>query len=176
MYILQFWDTIIVIKKWKINLCFFSLVFARIWGKKTPANDQKQRPQSITEPFCVTQPFCFYLCYTRLARLSFSCTFSPGYFSKGGGFNIKHMSLPGMTCRKFSIKEKTYRKFSIKGAGRWGKPLGGALIRERAFPPSRGVLQNENRTIFGWDMAKNVKEPNDLGAKRGGRPYRGWRP
>ncbi len=42
-----------------------------------------------------------------------------------------------------------YRKFSIKGAGRGGKALGGALIRERAFPPSSGFLQNENRTIFG---------------------------
>ena len=42
-----------------------------------------------------------------------------------------------------------YRKFSIKGAGRRGKALGDALIRERAFPPSSGLLQNENRTTFG---------------------------
>ena len=50
----------------------------------------------------------------------------------------------------------TYRKFSIKGAGRREKTLGGAPIRERAFPPSSGFLQNENRTIFDWDMGKNV--------------------
>ncbi len=41
-----------------------------------------------------------------------------------------------------------YRKLSIKGSGRGGQALGGALIRERAFVPSSGFLQNENRTIF----------------------------
>ncbi len=51
-----------------------------------------------------------------------------------------------------------YRKFSIKGAGRWGNILGGAPIRERAFPPSGGSLQNENRTIFSRDMPKNVQK------------------
>ncbi len=66
--------------------------------------------------------------------------------------------------------KKIYRKFSIKGAGRGGKALGGALIIERAFPPSSGFLQNENRTIFDWDMAKNVQEPNSLGVKKGGAP------
>ncbi len=56
------------------------------------------------------------------------------------------------------------------GAGRGGKPLRGTLIRERAFPPSSGFLQNENRTIFGRDMAKNVQEPNGLGVKGRGAP------
>ncbi len=45
--------------------------------------------------------------------------------------------------------QNIYRKFSIKGAGRGGKALRGALIRERAFPPSSGFLQNGNRTVFG---------------------------
>ncbi len=68
----------------------------------------------------------------------------------------------------YNVEVHVYRKFSIKGAGRGWKPLGGALIRERAFPPSSGFLQNENRTIVGWDMAKNVQEPNSLGVERGG--------
>ncbi len=42
-----------------------------------------------------------------------------------------------------------YRKFPNRGAGRVGKPLGGALIKERAISPSSGFLQIENRTIFG---------------------------
>ncbi len=51
----------------------------------------------------------------------------------------------------------TYRKFPNKGAGRLEKTLG-----ERTFPASRGFLQNENRIIFGWDMARN---PEGLGQK-----------
>ncbi len=42
-----------------------------------------------------------------------------------------------------------YRKFPNRGAGRLGKTLAGAIIRERTFSPSSGFLQNENRTIFG---------------------------
>ncbi len=61
-----------------------------------------------------------------------------------------------------------YRKFSIKSAGRGGKAWGGAFIRERAFPPSSGILQIENRAISGWDAAKNLQEPNSLGVKQGG--------
>ncbi len=49
-----------------------------------------------------------------------------------------------------------YRKFPNRGAGRLGKTLGGAIIREGTLSPSSGFLQNENRTIFGLDMAKNV--------------------
>ncbi len=33
-----------------------------------------------------------------------------------------------------------------------------ALIIERAVSPSSGFLQIENRTIFGWDMAKTTKK------------------
>ncbi len=61
-----------------------------------------------------------------------------------------------------------YRKFPIKGAGRGGKTLGGAPIRERAFPPSIGFLQNENRTIFGWDMTKNVQKSKWAWGQKGG--------
>ena len=43
----------------------------------------------------------------------------------------------------------TFRKFPNRGAGRVAKPLGGALITERAISPSSGFLQIENRTIFG---------------------------
>ena len=63
-----------------------------------------------------------------------------------------------------------YRKFPNRGAGRLGKPLGGALIQEKAISPSSGFLQIENRTTFGWDMAKNVKKPSRFGAKYGGAP------
>ncbi len=42
-----------------------------------------------------------------------------------------------------------YRKFPNRGAGRLGKTLGGAIIREGTSSPSSGFLQNENRTIFG---------------------------
>ena len=73
---------------------------------------------------------------------------------------------PGLEC----CKEKLYRKFSNKGAGRPGKPLGGTLIRWGIFPASRGFLQNENRTIFGLDMAKNVHKPMKFGVKKEGAP------
>ncbi len=64
-----------------------------------------------------------------------------------------------------------YRKFPNRGAGRLGEPLGGALIRESPISPSSGFLQIENRTIFGWNMAKNVQKPIvGLGPKRGGAP------
>ncbi len=68
-----------------------------------------------------------------------------------------------------------YRKFPNRGAGRLGKTLRGAIIRERTFSTSSGFLQNENRTIFGWDMAKNVQKPRMPWVKRGGRLYRRWR-
>ncbi len=42
-----------------------------------------------------------------------------------------------------------YRKFPNRGAGRLGRTLGGAIIREGIFSPSSGFLQNKNRTIFG---------------------------
>ena len=48
-----------------------------------------------------------------------------------------------------SYTVENYRKFPIRGAGRLGKTLGGAIIRERTFPASGGFLQNENRTIYG---------------------------
>ena len=50
----------------------------------------------------------------------------------------------------------TYRKFPNRGAGRLGKTSWGVIIREGTFSPTSGFLQNENRTIFDWDMAKNV--------------------
>ena len=69
---------------------------------------------------------------------------------------------PMLTCRNFNGSWKhfhlvvsifphyfRYRKFSNRGAGRREKTLGGAPIRESAFPPFSGFLQNENRTIFG---------------------------
>ncbi len=49
-----------------------------------------------------------------------------------------------------------YRKFPNRGAGRLGKTLGGAIIGEGILSPSSVFLQNENRTIFGLDMVKNV--------------------
>ena len=59
------------------------------------------------------------------------------------------------------------RKFSIKGA----------LPLERGhFHLPVAFCRMKIGTIFGWDMAKNVQEPNGLGAKGGGRPFRGWRP
>ncbi len=50
---------------------------------------------------------------------------------------------------KLADETYAYRKFPNRGTGRLGKTLGGAIIRERTFPPSSGFLQNENRTIFG---------------------------
>ncbi len=71
----------------------------------------------------------------------------------------------------FTVKsQNSYRKFPNRGAGRLGKTLGGAIIRERTILPSSGFLQNENRTIFGWDMAKNVQKPRRSGVKKGGAP------
>ncbi len=43
----------------------------------------------------------------------------------------------------------------------------------RTFSASRGFLQNENRTIFGWDMAKNVQKPRRPGVKKGGGTFIG---
>ncbi len=68
------------------------------------------------------------------------------------------------------ILKPMYRKFPNnlnKGAGREGKTLGGAPIRENTFPACSGVLQNENRTIIGWDMAKKQNLCR-LVVKRGG--------
>ncbi len=62
----------------------------------------------------------------------------------------------------------TYRKFPNRSAGRVGKTLGGALIRERAISPPSGFLQIENRTIVGWDMGKNVQKPSSPRAKKEG--------
>ncbi len=66
------------------------------------------------------------------------------------------------------IKVTEYRKFPNKGAGRRGNTLGGAVIRERAYSPSSGFLQNENRTIFGREMAKTSRNPVGLMRKGGG--------
>ncbi len=63
-----------------------------------------------------------------------------------------------------------YCKFPNKGARREGKTLGGAIIRESTFPPSSGILQNENWTGFGWDMAKNLQKPSRPGVKKWGAP------
>ncbi len=41
-----------------------------------------------------------------------------------------------------------YRKFSNKHTGCYDKPSGGASRLKRTFPPSRGFLRNENRTII----------------------------
>ncbi len=90
--------------------------------------------------------------------------------------NKQNSDISHMKCFCLSSNQ-VYRNFSNKSAGRGGKTLGGALIRERTFLPPSGFLQNENRTIFDWDMAENVQKLNRLGVKRGeGRPYRGWRP
>ncbi len=62
---------------------------------------------------------------------------------------------PWISPREISSKNY-YRKFPNRGAGRLGKTLGGAIIREGTFSSSSGFLQNENRTISGWDVAKNV--------------------
>ena len=44
------------------------------------------------------------------------------------------------------------RKFFNKCAGH----VGNEISLKRTFSAFRGFLQNENRTIFGWDVAKNV--------------------
>ncbi len=49
-----------------------------------------------------------------------------------------------------------YRKFSNKGIGRWSKDMGVPLLKKRPSPAPRGLLHNENRTIFSWDMAKTA--------------------
>ncbi len=66
--------------------------------------------------------------------------------SKMVAMETKNLNKFKLMLISFLDEPPTYRKFSIKGGG---EALGGALIRERAFPPSSGFLQNENRTIFG---------------------------
>ena len=72
-----------------------------------------------------------------------------------------------------------YRKFSNKRTGCYDMPLGDASRLWRTFSPSRGLLQNENRTIISWDMGKNVKIDRDRVRKNKGCLYWGrclyWR-
>ncbi len=66
-----------------------------------------------------------------------------------------------------------YRKFSNKRTGCYDKPLGGASRLWRIFPPSRGFLQNENRTIISWDMGNNVKIDPERATQNKGVPLLG---
>ncbi len=55
-----------------------------------------------------------------------------------------------LECVHFAVQSNLRtHKFPNRGAGRVGKPLGGALIGERAILPSSGFLQIENWTICG---------------------------
>ncbi len=66
---------------------------------------------------------------------------------------------PDLKCKTL-VKKSTsgYRKFPNKGAGPGGKIL---------HPLSSWFLQKENRTIFGWDMAKIEQKLSMLRVKRG---------
>ncbi len=83
-------------------------------------------------------------------------------------FSWTHIIKSYDDCRQMCWSVLWYRKFSNKGAGRGGEALGGALIRKKTFSPSNGFLQNEKRSIFGWDMSKNVKRLSSLWGQRGG--------
>ena len=61
---------------------------------------------------------------------------------------------------KTACKTGIYWKFPNKDARRKG-----TLSLESS---SSGFLQNEKRTIFGWDMAKNVQNISSFGVKRWG--------
>ncbi len=65
-----------------------------------------------------------------------------------------------------------YCKFSNKCAGHGSKEI----TKKRAFAASRGFLQNENWTIFGWDMAKNVKFWVRVPLRKQGAPLLGEAP
>ncbi len=88
-------------------------------------------------PFFLTWKIFF-----RVKRNEWSSTYSLYHKENAKHFEqlFKLWSSPGSS---------EYRKFPNSGAGRLGKTLGGAIIRERTFTPSSGFLQNENRIIFG---------------------------
>ncbi len=75
----------------------------------------------------------------------------------------------GRVLKTVSISHKnTYRKFSIKGAGRGGKPLGGALIRERGHFHLPVAFYRMKIGLFLAEIwPKTSRNPMALGSKGG---------